>query len=136
MRYHPGMRLRFPLTLILVVMACSDSEVAPETDNPGNGNHRPVMVELPDTSVNVGSVLRLKFTASDPDGDNLTFHGSVGSSLSDVHLGTLPVFSFVSSETTLVFTPQDYDRPRRTAILWAEDGHGGIDTMTVRMTVN
>lgn len=94
------------------------------------------MTELPDTFVAVGGTLVLQASATDPDGDNLSYHGSVSTTLSDIHAGTLPQFFFSSTAHTLSFFPQDYDKPARTAILWVEDGHGGIDTMYVRMQVN
>jgi hypothetical protein len=119
----------------LLLYACSDSDPTDPADN-GPKNHRPVLVELPDTSVTVGNSLVLTTDGSDPDGDPLSFHGAIGASLSDVMLGTLPVFDFESSTRTLTFIPQAYDRPRRTAIFWAEDGKGGVDTMTVRVGVN
>jgi len=129
------MKLRHGLTLIFAVASCSGSDVAPEPDNQPK-NHRPVLVEIPDTLVTVGSVLFLQVDGSDPDGDSLAFHGSVGSSLSDFRAGTLPIFHFDVPSRTLVFTPRDYDRPARWAILWAEDGRGSVDTMTVHMFVN
>ncbi len=94
------------------------------------------MTELPDTSIMVGGTLVLQASATDPDGDNLSYHGSVSTTLSDIHAGTLPQFFFSSSAHTMSFFPQEYDKPTRHAILWVEDGHGGVDTMTVRIQIN
>jgi Bacterial Ig domain len=126
---------RAALSTLLVLAACSGSDVAPEDKNTPV-NHRPVVQELPDTSISVGSQLQLTVNGSDPDGDSLSFHGVMSSSLTDLYNGTLPVYNFDSPQRTLHFNPQAYDRPGRTAILWAEDGRGGVDTMRVHVTVN
>jgi hypothetical protein len=128
-------KLQHALALLLVAASCSESEVSPEPEA-GPKNHRPVMVEIPDTSITVGAVLRLQADGSDSDGDSLAFHGSVGSTLSDWRNGTVPVVYFNRDERALYFSPQAHDRPARWAILWAEDGRGGVDTMTVHVQVS
>ena len=88
-------------------------------------NYSPVITTLPDTVAYTDSLYKYQVSASDNNGDTLTFK-----------LSTAPFFLGIDSTTGLVQgTPASGDEGEHTVVVLVEDGNGGTDTQIFTLTV-
>jgi hypothetical protein len=111
--------------LALVSVSCGDDNTCQPVEN-APVNHPPVLQAQRDTSVFIGDTLRLAASATDPDGDALTYYLTPGLRHTSDTCAT-----FIDSLTgQLWFAPSVNDRPERSMILTVVDEHGyGASTL-------
>src|SRR5205807_1226803 len=86
-------------------------------------NQPPVLAPIPNQSVNEGQLLQFTVTATDPDGDTLSFAGAnlpTGATLTDNHNGTAtfswtPSFTQAGNYTNVMVTVTDSGTPPASA---------------------
>lgn len=131
------------LLAAFVSITCSESQ-DPMDKSGGNDtdtivteppNTPPVLIDLPDTSTTVGSVLYFWPIGYDLDGDSLIYDGFVNTTLSDIKAGTVPIYSFFEELNVLEFKVRVSDKPNRKVYFTVNDGRGGADTTFLTVTV-
>jgi PKD domain/FlgD Ig-like domain/Bacterial Ig domain/Putative Ig domain len=91
----------------------------------GAVNQPPILTQPGDVTINEGDVLDFTLTATDPDGDPLTFSLEPGA----------PTFMTVSSAGAVHIAPGFGDSGSYTATVSVSDGQGGSDSKTFSITV-
>jgi hypothetical protein len=105
--------------LALVLLSCSDDNTCKPVGTDST-NHPPVLQAQRDTSVIIGDTLRLTASATDPDGDEVKYHLTVG-----LHDTSDTAAAFLDSLTgRFWFAPSLDDRPQRSMMFTAVDEHG------------
>ncbi len=91
-----------------------------------NVNRPPVVAAVPNQTVPEGTLLTVTPSASDPDGDTVTWSGT-----------GLPLGASLAPATGVVTWTPDYTQAGvyGSLALWADDGHGGTDSAAVWITV-
>ena len=115
------------LGLALIVTNCSDDDPTAPNNNP------PVLVDLQDTTATVGGTLRLTASATDRDGDPISYHLTV--MIRGIH-DSFPDAHIDAGSGEFVFKPTASDRPDRHFVVRARDGRGGEDSTSFTVTVN
>lgn len=111
----------------LLAASCSDNDPAGPHSNP------PVLADLQDTTITVGSTLHLTASASDRDGDPISYHLTI--MIRGIH-DPLPDAHIDSDTGEFVFQPTASDRPNRDFVVRARDGRGGEDATSFTVIVN
>jgi predicted esterase len=93
-----------------------------------NNNYPPVVTTVPAQSVNTGSTLSIPLTATDQNGDNMTF--SVSGVPNNYTLNAGP-----NGSDTLVLNPTFGAKGSYTVTVTVNDGNGGVTTTTFPLTV-
>ena len=105
--------------LALLFFSCRDDNPCQPVDS-DSPNHPPVLEAHPDTSVIIGDTLRLKASATDPDGDDIKYYLTV--ILRDT---SDTAAAFIDSLTgDFWFAPTVNDLPNRSMMFTAVDEHG------------
>ena len=90
------------------------------------------MVAQADVNVTVGHALSLTFSATDPDGDAVTYH--LTSYIRSTH-DPLPLVDFDGSTGEFTFMPRDSDKPYREFLVEANDGRDGKSSVRFKVYV-
>lgn len=93
-----------------------------------NNNYPPVVTTVPAQNVNTGATLAIPLTATDQNGDNMTF--SVSGAPNNYVLKTGP-----NGSDTLVVTPTFGAKGSYTVTVTVNDGNGGVTSTTFPLTV-
>lgn len=121
-------------------LGCSeDALIEPEEKiKPGGGNHLPVIVLQLDTFAIVGDTLRLEFSATDEDGDILSFEEKMPCTWGEIRDGRChpPIAQIDSRTGSFWFYPRTYDIPSRSATVTVSDGRGGYASTNFDISVS
>lgn len=113
-------------TILLVgAVALAGAGIAVAASGGGNSNEAPVLADITAKTTAEDTVLTFPVTATDPDGDTLTF--SVGSAVG----GTAAV-----ANGTVTFTPTANFNGAASLVVTVTDSEGLTDTQTVNITVS
>ena len=123
-----------------LLFGCSEHDLIEPAEpvEPGKVNHAPVVAFLADTFAVVGDTLRLKFSATDPDGDVLRFEEEMPCTWGEIKDGTChPPIAHIDSRTgSFWFYPRTYDIPLRVVVVTVSDGRGGYAYTSVDVSVS
>jgi hypothetical protein len=114
----------------MAYFCCEDSK---EGVSDPSRNHAPMIVEQSDTFVAVGDTLNLTASASDQDGDSVSYLLIV---YGQWHPPDFPETQFEGTTGAFSFYAKITDLPGRTFSFVADDHHGGTDTTTFYVAVN
>lgn len=119
---------------VVISIGCSSTETAPTGS--GDDNNPPEMAAVRDTTMALGDTLGLFVSATDPDGDDITYHLAVSVTYDEIVHGYVADASLNSQTGYFWFRPQHEDVPSRDFQFTADDGQGGEDAvwMTVSVT--
>lgn len=134
MAYQRGLFLLLAMLLALSFSACCDEEsCTSRTFEPIDINDPPSIQSQRDTLCLIGDSLRLQAAASDPDGDEITYHLKVAlHSGEDQYDGD----AFLDSESgEFIFVPNASDMPYRSFTFIVKDEHGYAASTTFQVTV-
>ena len=116
---------------LLAALGCAGSE---ESLGPENG--APVMGAVGDTTVALGDTVAFFVSATDPDGDDLTYSLGVSVTWEELKQG-YRVDATLDAETGYFwFRPKPEDVPGRDFNFAAEDGRGGKDDVWITVGVS
>gem|GEM_PF-2869973 len=118
----------------LVVLGCASTEstyTGPEDDN-----NPPEMAAVRDTTIALGDTVGLFVSATDPDGDDVTYRLTVSVTYEELMSGYEADASLGTHTGYFWFRPSREDVPSRDFKFTADDGRGGEDDawMTVSVT--
>lgn len=117
------------LGVALLLTACSEDGSSPRL------NHRPVILQLPDTTSSLGDTLRLRAEAADSDGDAVQYRLTVVLNLEEVRIGYHPRAGIDGATGDFWFAPKVDDRPTRGFKITATDPFGGRDSTRFEVLV-
>jgi Bacterial Ig domain len=120
------------MLVIAALMGCSDDAASPISPPKGNA---PILAFQSDTTIAYADTLRLNASATDPDGDPLTFSMAVIVSLSEIRTGYFARAGMDASTGAFWFLPGPRDVPDRSFQFTVTDGTGLTDTSTFKVTV-
>jgi len=141
MRASTLIRIIFLLVLTFL-FSCSDDKGIELIDSedplePPEKNHVPVIAQQPDTRAIVGDTLRLKISATDQDGDDLSFAQQISCTWEEVSTGQChPPINYIDFRTgSSWFYPRTYDVPERHVVVLVSDEHGAYAYMEFVVSV-
>lgn len=116
---------------LAVALGCSEG-----VETAGPSNDPPVLAAIGDTTIALGDTVAFFVSATDPDGDDITYRLGVSVTWEELQEGYRVDASLDSETGYFRFRPQQEDVPDRDFNFAADDGRGGEDDawMTVRVT--
>jgi hypothetical protein len=119
--------------LLLGVLGCgvSDDASGPQ----GGVNNPPVLGAVRDTTIALGDTLGILVSATDPDGDEITYHLAVSLTWEELRDGYRADASLGAQTGYFWFKPGQRDVPNRQFQFIARDGRGGEDDTWMTVTV-
>jgi hypothetical protein len=142
------MRANTPMWIILLLaltflFSCSDDNGTRLIDSedpldPPEKNHAPVIAQQPDIRATVGDTLWLKISATDQDGDDLSFAMQVYCTWGEVSTGQChtPIAHIDFRTGDFWFYPRTYDVPERHVGVLVTDEHGAYASMEFVVSVS
>ena len=123
------------LAVAVALVAASGCGESVDTVGP-SGNAPPVMAAVSDTTVSLGDTVAFSVSASDPDGDDITYRLGVSVTWQELKEGYRVDASLDSETGYFWFRPKHEDAPGRDFNFTADDGKDGEDDvwMTVGVT--
>jgi hypothetical protein len=119
------------VTLLALTFGCAGDDIAT-----GPANNPPELAAVRDTAIALGDTLGIFISATDPDGDHITYHLAVSVTWQELKDGYRADASLDAESGYFWFRPGGEDVPSRQFQFLAEDGRGGEDGawMTVTAT--
>ncbi len=119
--------------LVLGVLGCG---VGGDAAGPQGGTNRPpVLGAVRDTTIALGDTVGIFISATDPDGDDITYHLAVSLTWEELKDGYRADASLGAETGYFWFKPGQRDVPSRQFQFIAEDGRGGEDDAWMTVTV-
>jgi hypothetical protein len=118
---------------VALFASCSQEECS----QPRTANHAPAIVAVGDTTAVMWDILFVRVSASDDDGDSLTFRLEPACDRGEEALGQCPRAGLcpMSGGVSVWFTPRSYDAPSRRFTVIADDGRGASGSADFRVAV-
>jgi hypothetical protein len=131
MRIRESWVLLAAAVALAVAMGCGES-----VETAGPANDPPVLAAVRDTTIALGDTVAFFVSATDPDGDDITYSLGVSVTWEELQEGYRVDASLDSETGYFRFRPKQEDVPDRDFNFAADDGRGGEDDvwMTVRVT--
>jgi len=132
MKTYPGVLVAAAAVAVLI-LGCSSTETAP--GGAGDDNNPPEMAAVRDTTIALGDTLGLFVSATDPDGDDITYGFAVSVTYDEIVHGYTPDANLNSQTGYFWFRPKEADVPSRDIQFTADDGRGGEDAVWMKVSV-
>jgi hypothetical protein len=133
----------FFLMIVTLLMGCSDDNAIKPIDSedplePPEKNHTPVFVQQSDTFAIVGDTLWLQISATDQDGDDLSFTHEIPCTWQEVSTGQChpPIYYLDFRTGSFWFYPRTFDVPERHVMVTVSDEHGASAYMEFVVSVS
>ena len=120
------------VTLLLPVLAAG---CAGDSVTAGSDNQPPELEAVRDTTVALGDTLGVFVSATDADGDDITYHLAVSVTWEELKQGYRADASLDARSGYFWFRPSDDDIPSRDFQFTADDGRGGEDAAWMKVGV-
>ena len=132
MRYFGTLLLTI---FVIFILGCADDNPSAASD-PCDSNQKPVLNEIPDTTITVNDTLWLQLEGNDLDNIELEYTGlCINVSLSDIRSGDVPRSVCEQQTGIFWFFAHNYDMPYRIFRFTVFDTCGAADSIEVVVDV-